>query len=149
MKHPLRIIKGGFEPAYEYTKEEMRKLGFSVGDLVFAKITKPRNPRFNRLVHAFGKLLTENIESFKFLDSHESLKKIQIEANIACDEILIDLPGFGQVVHRVPKSLSYASMSEDKFRDVFSKFCAYVAERYWPECTPEQIESMAEVMQNE
>lgn len=148
-KYPLRVIKGGFAPADRYTQDELRDKGFHLNDLVYAQITKPRNPQFNRLVHAFGRLVSENIDGFEHLDSHSVLKRLQIEGNIACKEIGIIFPGLGPTTYRIPKSLSFASMDEAEFSDTFKQFCRYVAEKYWKDLDPSQIEEMAQVMAQE
>ena len=146
-KSMLRVIKGGFAPADNYTAERLRgKL--KVGDIVAATISKPRNPKFHRLVHAFGQLLVENLDAFEGMDSHQCLKRLQIEGNIACDEIAIIFPGIGPCTYRVPRSLSFASMDEIEFGEVFQQFTRYVVKQYWPTMTPEGIEAMAEMMSN-
>ncbi|MDE2468113.1 MAG: hypothetical protein KGL35_05075, partial [Bradyrhizobium sp.] len=65
------------------------------GELVFAEFTKPRNPRFHRLAHSLGALIADNIEAFAGVDSHAVLKRLQIEANVGCDEIALNFPGVG------------------------------------------------------
>lgn len=148
-KTPLRVIKGGFAPADKFTAEELRSRKYKLGDLVFAKITRPRNPKFNRLVHGFGLLLTENIEAFEALDAHQVLKRIQLEADIACDEIAVIFPGIGPCMYRIPQSMSFESMDQDTFSKVFKRFCDYVAKKYWPTLTAEQVAEMAEMMPEE
>lgn len=145
-KHMLRVIKGGFAPADGYTIRRLREKGYHIGDVLAAVLTKPRNPRFHRLVHAFGRLVAENIEAFEGLDAHTVLKRLQIEGDIACDEMALNFPGIGPCTYRVPRSLSFASMEEGEFRETYRAFTRYVSKRYWPELSPEQIEQMAELM---
>lgn len=56
------------------------------------------------------------------------------------------LPTKALVVTLHPRSLSYASMDEAEFKSVIRRICNYIAEAYWPSCTPEEIEDMAEAM---
>ena len=142
----LRVCKGGFQPADNFTTERLREKGFKVGDIVAEELTKPRNPQFHRLVHAFGRLLSENLDAFEGVDAHTCLKRIQLEGNIACDEIAIVFPGVGPCTYRIPQSLSFSSMDESRFSEVFGQMTQYVVKQYWPTLTQEQIEEMADLM---
>ena len=145
-KIALRIQKGALVPADPMAAAKLRDRAYSVGDVVFAEIKKPRNPRFHRLAHALGKLLVENIEAFSALDGHRVLKRLQIESGIGCDEMAIYVPGVGQCLHRTPRSLSFESMDQAQFREVYRGLCDHVAQTYWPGLSAEQIEDMATMM---
>ena len=114
----LRVVKGGFAPADNYTAERLRGR-LKVGDIVAATISKPRNPGFHRLAHALGKLLADNLDEFDGMEAHGVLKRLQIEGNIACNAIAVVFPGVGPCEYRIPQSLSFASMDETAFREVF------------------------------
>ena len=148
-RFPLRVVKGAFQPADQSTIARLRDKGFKTGDLVFVEFRKPRNPRFHRLAHALGRLCAENIEAFEDMDAHRVLKRLQIEAQIGCDEMAIVVPGVGKCLHLIPRSLSFESMDEGEFKEVISGFCRHIAKQYWPTLTPEAIEDMAGVMVNE
>ena len=49
-------------------------------------------------------------------------------------------PGLGACTIRIPKSLSFESMDEGEFSEIYAEFCAYVSRAYWPTMTPAQIE---------
>lgn len=110
---------------------------------MFAEFKKPRNPKFHRLVHAFGEILVQNIEAFEAMNSHSVLKRLQIEAAVGCDEIAVIFPGIGPCTYRIPRSLSFESMDESEFSEVFEGFCRHVSKTYWPSMTPEAIEQLA------
>lgn len=148
-RFPLRIVKGGFIPADQSTVARLRERRFSSGDIVFAEFRKPRNPKFHRLAHALGRLVAENIEQFEGMDPHRVLKRLQIEANVGCDEMAIYVPGVGKCLHLAPRSLSYESMDQGEFHEVIRGFCRHIAQTYWPDLSPEQIEQMAGVMVGE
>lgn len=148
-RFPLRVIKGGYAPADASAASELRNRGHRVGDLLFAEFTKPRNPQFNRLVHAFGKLLAQNLDAFTGRESHAVLKRLQIEGDIACDTIALNFPGVGPCEYRVPKSLAFESMDEGEFETVFGQFCDYVSRKYWTGVSPEKIANMAQIMERE
>ena len=145
----FRVVKGALVPADKYAESKMRERGYKVNDLVKAYIVKPRNPRFNRLVHQMGQLVVANIEAFSGLDAHAAIKRLQIEARVACDEIGVMVAGYGMVIQFIPRSLSFESMDEGEFKQAARGISRTIAERYWPSCTPEQIEDMAMLMVNE
>ena len=142
----LSVAKGALVPADGYTAARLRARGFKVGDEVLAVLTKPRNPKFHRLVHQFGQVLVDNIEAFENLDGHRVLKRLQVEGGIACDEMAMNIPNVGPVFYKLPRSLSFESMDESEFHETFREFSRYVAARYWPGMKPEQIEQMAGFM---
>lgn len=139
----LRVVKGALEPADSYSQAKLKDRGYHLGDVLAATLKKPRNPGFHRLVHAFGTLLSQNIEVFEGMDPHLLLKRLQLEGNISCSEIALNFPGVGPCTYRVPQSLSYESMDEGIFRQTFTSMAQYVSKKYWPTMTPEQIEEMA------
>lgn len=143
-RHALRVIRGGYQPADASAAAALRTK-HRVGDLVFAEFTKPRSPGFHRLAHQLGSMLAENLAVFEHMGAHEVLKRLQIEANVGCDEIAVVFPSIGPCAYRIPRSLSFESMGEDEFRDVISGMCRHVSRTYWPSCTPEQIEHMASI----
>lgn len=140
----LRVIKGGLVPADDYAASRLRDKDYKVGDVLAAKLTKLRNPRFNRLVHRIGQLVVENIEAFDGLDAHTAIKRLQMEGRIACDEIGILVPEYGMVVQVIPRSLSFDTMEEGEYHEVARAICRLIAKRYWQTLAPEQIEQMAE-----
>lgn len=90
-RYALRVRKGGFDVADASTSGRLRAKSYRIGDLVFAQITKPRNPLFHRLVHRFGTLLANNLDEFQGVDAHTVLKRLQVEGNIGCDEMAVDI----------------------------------------------------------
>ena len=148
-KFALRIIKGGFAPADNSTASRLREKGYRIDDIVFAEIKKPRNPKFHRLAHALGKIVAENIEQFEGMEAHKVLKRIQMEANLGCDEIAYQVPGYGMLLQRIPMSLSFESMDEGEFNEVIKGMCRHIASTYWPGMNEEEIASMAELMVGE
>lgn len=145
-KFALRVVKGGFQPADQSTVSRLRDRNLSTGDLVFAEFKKPRNPKFHRLAHQLGSLVAENIEQFEGMPAHRVLKRIQIEANVGCEEMAIYIPGLGQCMHLTPLSLGFESMDQGEFYEVLQGFCRHISKTYWPTLKPGQIEEMAGVM---
>lgn len=142
----LRIGKGQLTPADELSAEKLRGRGYKVGDTVSAELRKPRNVRFHRLAHQFGAMLVDNIEAFSGLDAHGVLKRLQVEGNIACDEIALNFPGLGPCTYRIPRSLSFDQMDEREFQQVYAAMCGRVRDAYWPELELAAIEEIAPLM---
>ncbi len=93
-KLAMRQINGALVPADRYSAEALKARKLGPGDVVFAVLRKPRNPKHHRLAHALGQLLVENLDEFAELDAHSVLKRVQLEADIACDQMAINLdPG--------------------------------------------------------
>lgn len=143
----LRVEKGRFVPADLASARMLRDRGYAIGDVVSAEIRKPRNPKFHRLVHQLGTALIENTDDFaNYTDSHAVLKRLQIEANVGCDVMLINAPGYGMLEHRTPQSLSFENMEEAEFQAIYKGFCDYVIRRYWPGMTQDAIERTASLV---
>jgi len=83
------------------------------------------------------------------MDAHKVLKRLQIEGNIECDEVAYRIPDYGMIVQKIPRSLSFASMDQDDFKDCFKAMCRHICDRYWPELGPDEIEQQAELMVQE
>ena len=145
----LRVVKGSLIPADASTQGRMRERGYKVGDLVFAEITKPRNPKFHRLAHRIGSLCAQNIDSFSGMDAHKVLKRLQWEANIGCEEIGVQVPGVGLAMMRWPQSLGFESMEEGEFHEVTRQFCRHIAHQYWPSMSAEKVQEMVDSMVDE
>lgn len=142
----MRIAKGGLVPADVGSQLQLRARNYKMGDYVTAELRKPRNPGFHRLAHAFGMLVADNIEAFEGMDAHGCLKRLQIEANAGCDEIALNFPGVGPCTYRVPRSLSFESMDEAEFKQVFKAMCEHVSKTYWRDLSADQIADMASCM---
>jgi hypothetical protein len=142
----LRVVKGGFEPADGFTTKRLKERGYHVGDLLLADLTKARNPGFHRLAHRVGGLCKKNIESFSNLTEHESIKRLQWESGIACDEMSANVPNVGMVPIKIPKSIAFDRMDEGEFQETMKGLCRHICETYWPDLTEEQVQEMAETM---
>ncbi|HXS04858.1 MAG TPA: hypothetical protein VN731_10305 [Rhodanobacter sp.] len=140
-----RVGKGVLVPHDAYTTSQLRDKGYHIGDVLIAELRKPRNPKFHGLAHGLGGLIAANLEPFDGVEAHQVLKRLQIEANVGCDEIALNFPGVGPCTYRVPRSLSFESMDEGEFKQVIASMCNYVSKTYWPSLSPEKIEAMAEV----
>lgn len=140
----FRVERGALVPADTYTVARLRERGYKVGDLLAAELAKPRSPGFWRLAHQIGTMCARNIDEFAGMNAHAVLKQLQFDGNIECDVSESVIPGFGVMIHRKPRSLSFESMEEGEFRVVARAFCRHIAERYWPDMDEDAIAEMAE-----
>ena len=142
----LTVGRGVLTPADDFTMMRMREKGYHVGDVLSASLKKPRNYSFHKKVHALGQMIADNVESFAGMTAHKVLKRLQLEANIGCEEVAYTIPGCGMVTQRIPRSLSYADMEDGEFAEVYEGFCKWVCANHWPELEPYQVEEMAQLM---
>jgi|CXWK01.1.fsa_nt_gi hypothetical protein len=140
----FRVAKGALVPADSYAASQLRERGYHIGDLLSAELTKPRNPKFNRLVHRIGQLVVAHIDAFAGLEAHKAIKRLQLEGKVACDEIGYQVPGYGMLMQLVPRSLSNESMDEGEYQQAARAICRTIAERYWPDLSEDAIAEMAE-----
>jgi hypothetical protein len=139
----FRFHRDGYlYPADNYAASQLRSRSYKSGDVVSVSITKLRSPGFNRLAHKIGQLVVASIDAFQGIEAHQALKRLQLEANAACEEIMINDAG-KDVLVRLPKSLSFESLDEGEFNQAIKKICNHIVDRYWRTETPEAIERMA------
>lgn len=144
----LRIEKGCLRPADGLSQERLRAKGYRVGDVVFAELKKPRNPGFHRLAHALGKLVADNIDDFAGMSAHATIKRLQLEAGVGCEEIAYRINGMA-VVQRIPLSLSYESLDDAEFHEVYGAICRHIAANYWKDLSADEVQAMIELMPTE
>jgi len=136
-------------PAGAADAEAIRERGVTIGQMLRADLTKPRNPEFHRLAHALGDLVRKNIDGFSDTTAHGAIKRLQEQSGIGCDVTRTDIPGLGVLVSKQPKSIAFDSMDQGEFYELVRSLCRFIAERYWPQCTAEEVEAMVDLMPGE
>lgn len=139
----LRVIEGGLIPVDQYALSQLREKNYRVGDVVSAELKKLNNPELHRRLFRIARLCIANIASFQSMDPHQALKRIQWEADIACEEITVLLPGAGAAKMRFPASLAYDAMDEGLRQQVTRAICRHISQTYWPALAPKEIEHLA------
>lgn len=136
-------VVGAFVPNSDEDKNYLRERGYRNGEKVRAVLTKPRNERFNRLVHGMGYLIATNIEGYEGLTSHEAIKKLQVEGLIYCNIEILTFENI-EFKRHIPRSISYDSMDEHNFQDFWIQCCKYLIDKYWPELDEDELTNMIE-----
>jgi len=124
----------------------LRQRGFAPGDEIRADISKPRNLAQWRKAHLLAWLVRQHIDGFVLLTDHEALKRLQLESGTCCETEIFNIPNVGQLQRVVPQSLAFDEMDEVAFNQFYRSLCEYIAQRYWPGMTAEQIAQQAELM---
>lgn len=119
---------GALVPASPYDSRRLRALKLGQGQGLRAELSKPRNVKFHRLVHALGQLLADHWPAFAGLPAHEAIKRAQVESGTACDLQAIDLGPLGKVQVKVARSLAFDSMDESEFGELFAGLTRWIDE---------------------
>ena len=135
----FRVHNGKLVPATPFYESRMQDKKYKNGDLIKAKLTKPRKAGTNKNAHQIGKYMTMHHDSFTHMSAHTALKYLQIKSRVACDVF-----GKGDEAVVIPWSLEYDSMDEGDFTEAIRGICRYISEHYWPDMTPEQIQMQSE-----
>tara|TARA_B100002049_G_scaffold198829_1_gene156880 strand:+ start:1187 stop:1654 length:468 start_codon:yes stop_codon:yes gene_type:complete len=149
-KIQFRVGKGVLAPADDLAAAQLREKGYNIGDLVNGEITKPRNSGFHRLAHQFGVLVSHNLDDFEGLDGHQTIKRLQWLADVECEHVAINVPGYGTMEARWPRSLAFGSMDEGRFKPMMRALAGYVATKYWnDDVDADEVLAMAQEMAGE
>lgn len=108
----VKQLNNTFKVAYDSDFEKLKYI--KAGDKVMCEIRKPRNIGFHNKFFALIELVFQNQEVYKNKD--DLRKDLIVEAGFY--EQRVDFHG---VVHHKPKSISFASMDEDEFQDLYNK----------------------------
>lgn len=120
---------GALVPASPVDARRLRDLKLGQGQTLRAELSKPRNVRFHRLVHALGQLLADHWPAFAGLTAHDAIKRAQVESGTACDTQQIDLGPLGKVQVKVARSLAFDSMDQGEFGEFFAGLTRWIDEQ--------------------
>lgn len=131
--------------------EKLRDAGFAPGAEVTAQFDTGRNLLNFRQAHALAKFVSGNTEVFPDdLDSHQVLKRIQVDADIECDlvdeEAYIEGLGWIKIKRKVPRSLAFDRMTNTVWREVFQRFKDYCITAYFPSWGRDEIAQFEDIL---
>ncbi len=148
----FRVTEQGLAIADNYAKSLFDARKYKIGQVVKADVTKLRSNGLNKHAHNIATMCIKNIDDFKEYEgrSHDALKRLQLESGAECDELMIRIPGLiDKVLAKQARSFSFENMGEERFETAIKVICRHISQVYWPSCTPDQIEKMAQVSVNE
>lgn len=151
---------GAFVPLHDIDRRLAKERGYRAGREYRLEIKQSRNAAFHRLAHLIGHLLMDNVEAFRDLDPHATLKQVQLELGICCETVemgatpvvkaLLDAaetvlgagarkvlaavrPEIRTILVKVPQSLAFDSMEEGDFALFFYRHtsCWTTCADYW------------------
>lgn len=116
--------------ATTWDAKAMKDRGYKAGQLVRAEFKRPRNTKFNGLAHVLGALISDHIEGYEGMESHEALKKMQRECGACCEEIDLDLGPLGIVKAKQARSIAFDEMDQNEFSQLVLQVCQYIRDKY-------------------
>jgi hypothetical protein len=120
--------------------ENIRERNFKNGDLVRMQVSKATDPHANRTLHALGKMIVENVESFQNLTGHQALKRLQVESGVHCEPISARIDGTDELaIINIPLSLSFDDTDDFEFRACAHGLAKFLVQRYWPTVKAEWV----------
>ena len=137
---------GCLVPSSRTDRAILREKGLRNGDRVRLPVRKPRNERFNRLVHGLGTLVSRQVDGFAGKSAHEVIKILQADSGVMCEPVVYQIAGLGQLTRSEPRSLAFDEMDEGEFQEFWRGICDHLVRTYWPTMDEHAIESMIELM---
>lgn len=139
----LRVTEGGLVPADQYAASQLRDKNYQSGDVVSAELTKLNNPELHRRLFAIAQLCIASIAAFRGMSPRQALRRLQWEANVACEEMEVAVSATVTANMRFPLSLAYDAMDHTERQKVERALCRHIARSYRPELTAQQVAHLA------
>jgi len=108
----VKQLNNTFKVAYDSDYERLKKV--KVGEVYECEIKQPRNLKFHKKYFALVKMLFDNQERYK--DMEELRRDLTIEAGFYNERANFQ----GEVI-REAKSISFASMTQSDFDDLYDR----------------------------
>lgn len=119
--------------------EELLK-AFEAGEVLEAKVHKPRNGDHHRKFFALVQLVFENQERYA------TLEDLLVEIKLKCGHYQEHITTKGRLIY-VPKSISFEAMGQEEFSFFYQRAVDVVLKHFMPDTSEGELESMvAEVL---
>lgn len=115
----VKTLSGGLKPAYDSDLEKFKKI--PLNEKIRITYKKTRNIGFHRKFFALMNLVFQNQERYKFLDCLR--EDLIIEAGFFFEEVNLR----GEVIKKA-KSISFASMDENEFSELYNSVIDVIVE---------------------
>lgn len=131
--------------------QRLREQGMRPGLEVAAYFQPDRNYKNFKQAHALAGFVRDNTEAFPpDMDTHAVLKRLQVDADIECDlvdeQAKIEGLGWIQIKRKAPRSLSFESMTQQVWREVYKRFKDHCIHTYFPGWGPEEISQFEDIL---
>lgn len=136
MKIHLRRANGCLVPDSPEDAEYLSKFRF--GEVIKAEVSRPRNYRFHRKYMALINFAYENRDSKQEYSIDAFRKSVQMEAGH------FEPVRAGGYLFKIPKSISFAEMSEEDFDKLYSKVIDVLIKRFMRGYTKADMERCVE-----
>lgn len=137
---------GCFVPSSKTDRAILRAKKIRVGDRIRMAPKKPRNEKFNRLVHGLGALVVAQIDGFEHEDAHSAVKRLQSDAGVMCESVVYQIPGGYTLTRSEPRSIAFDEMDEAEFNLFWRGICQHLITKYWPTLDESAIQSMIDLL---
>lgn len=118
------------KPLSEWDHDSIKRI--KDGQIIYVDYKKPRNPLFHNKFMALVRLIYQNQEEYKSIESLLNVFKVELGYY---DSLYFR----GQEI-RVPRSISFAAMDEIAFQDFYDKAVELALHRFFPAVTPAELE---------
>ena len=126
--------KGTLVPADEECAERMQRV--KDGALVMVSARTSRNPVQHRLLWHLARLVADNSDDF--LNAEHVVEQIKIGTGLT-DNVLLRIPGVGDVIQMRGRSIAFESMPQMEFEEWFERALDYVVTDLLPLVSREEV----------
>lgn len=127
-------------PIDEAGEEVLRHL--KTGDLVKVDVKRPRNVKFFRMFWVMMTLVHRNL-SDELADEYPTVETLVAAFKISTGHRDVVALPTGQKVY-IPKSISWAKMTEDEFSQFYDRCADIIAKHYLPGVTSDNLKAEVE-----
>jgi len=126
----IKLTNKCLAPSLPADEEKISK--WRVGDILRAKVNKPRNGKFHRKFFALLNVAFEN------QDKYEIFEDFRIEVALKCGNYREHVTTKGNLIY-IPKSIAYSRMDEIKFNLLYYKAIDVILKDFCQGSTAEEI----------
>lgn len=126
----VRCTTSGLVPLYDSDFENKKKL--KIGEDYRVTITKPRNYQFHKLFFALIGMAFHNQDHYQFQE------QLLIDLKLRVGHYDLQVSPEGKDIY-VPKSISFAAMDQDAFKEFYDKCLSVIRKRYLGDMSEEDI----------
>ena len=127
----VKIHNNYLAPSLPIDVEKLSKWKF--GEILRAKVSKPRNINFHRKYFALLNVAFDN------QDKYDSFEDLRVEVQLKCGWYQEHVTTKGQMIY-IPKSIAFANMDEIEFAELYDKAIDIILANFCIGSTKEEID---------